>query len=218
MNKEQYTLTERTPQSSYGVTSKTYSFWRPPAGYEDTHIEPGTIPGTYGSPVNPPAGMAALAAQHANSLFLYANNRSSPNTPVAATTGLPSSYSSSHALSEQTPRIKSMSLQDMTGVATPEPDSPGAHIARDSTPTTIASPPRYRESTIKHSGALSPMTAQQKQDILDRDAMLEKDRYASDNLDEGDSCEWTNAKPDMLRNLSPNRAQSSSEATEAEQQ
>ncbi|CAD6581791.1 MAG: hypothetical protein CYPHOPRED_001709 [Cyphobasidiales sp. Tagirdzhanova-0007] len=59
--------------SSYGVTSKTYSFWRPPAGHEDIHIEPGTLPGTYGSPVHPSDGMATLAATQANALFARKN-------------------------------------------------------------------------------------------------------------------------------------------------
>lgn len=102
--------------SSYGVTSKTYSFWRPPAGHEDLHIEPGTVPGTYGSPVAPPAGMAALAAAHSGR---HAGGKS----------GNGAIYSSPHA----TPRFSNLTLQDMQDLAVTSPSngsesgtSPGA--------------------------------------------------------------------------------------------
>lgn len=212
-------------QSSYGVTSKTYSFWRPPAGFEDTHIEPGTVPGTYGSPVQPNVGLSVLAAQHAQSLAQYSHKTqqqqgrtpSVPDTPLASAHNLPGA---SDSQSLRTPRLPHAVLADITDVPSPAPDSPRAHIADEvhrahspyinqanNAPDSGAqspaggakSPPKYQGDAIGH---IRQLSGKMKQAILDRDQMLEKDKFGNDSLDQGDSCEWGKARPAILSHLS----------------
>ena len=248
------------PQSSYGVTSKTYTFWRAPAGHEDSHIEPGTVSGTYGSPANPAVGMAALAAQHANALFQHNHGHGhhghghghrhghghehghhshrSPLTPLASHRELPPLSGGSNA-SEQTPRFQSLTLAELQeqggpGTFSPDSDAPDAHLhlaspgtrsgistppvgavggpsqtspskvaqslatvsAPAPAPSGVQSPPRYGNAAELH--LATHTRGGVKKAVLDRDAMLEQDRYGGET-EVGDSCEWTKAKPQVMR-------------------
>jgi hypothetical protein len=92
-------------QTSYGVISKTYTFWRPPAGHEDIQTEPGTMPGTYGSPANPPAGFGNLLTSPPGFAAKYHMDSLEGKTPTAGRDWL--------ALTESTPRMQNMTLDEI---------------------------------------------------------------------------------------------------------
>ncbi|KAK9893801.1 6PF2K-domain-containing protein [Cystobasidium minutum MCA 4210] len=98
-------LVEIAP-TSYGVVSKTYTFWRPPAGHEDVQTEPGTMPGTYGSPANPPAGFGNLLNPPPGFAARYSLDIANEGrTPTAGRDWL--------ALTEATPRMQNLTLEEL---------------------------------------------------------------------------------------------------------
>lgn len=88
------------------MISKTYTFWRPPAGHEDVQTEPGTVPGTYGSPANPPAGFGNLLTSPPGFAARYSvDNSHEGKTPTAGRDWL--------ALTEATPRMQNLTLEEI---------------------------------------------------------------------------------------------------------
>lgn len=157
-------------KSSYGVTSKTYSFWRPPAGHEDIYIEPGTLPGTYGSPVHPPSGMANLAAAQANALFMH----SSPTRP-----GFSSSLSSS-----------SFTLDNSDSHSTHVVATAAATATATGTTSSNGAAPRIQDLSLNHV-ELEAQAAEQKP--LDDQEEQGEDEDPEGNVD--NSCDWEKANP-----------------------
>lgn len=117
-------------QTSYGVISKTYTFWRPPAGHEDVQTEPGTIPGTYGSPANPPAGFGSLLTSPPGFAAKYGPDFSNEGrTPTAGRDWL--------TLTEATPRMQTLSLEEIQTASLKSPRWGNApHLPNDENDST----------------------------------------------------------------------------------